>query len=699
MRQLPRTLALAVALAAIFCSASACAAVHIPLGEDIDFGCGLVERGYHGLGVTQLEARLPEITSNIQKRRVYNALATGNRALARSSRADLTAAEDKARRQAYQDAANKYRALLRDMGVAAASSLKDLMRLAEQAKTLHRELRLTPPSPEKDRLLRGMMDEFEAIIAGIETLHKTAAAAVAKKEEEDNGSLTTPKLKAWQAAITTLREKDLFAGIDLNRVRYWYSKALPATEAARKAKLLADAIEGLDDYVNSYGEWLYSIVGNEMLARARMETGDPEEGIRASEAGLELIRAYVRMKPGARVEMRPWDDRLTATRVLGYGKLGQFNRAIALGGGKTAPVIELAVAEVMLLKATHYRGKKGLGAQAVVVQQRAERSLKTLAGKGQPWEALAAQLLDKYDPRGVSFVALLTQFQLAVRARDNAGVIDTAAQLLALDSDLPADRRSAVLARLAPVYRQERMYYEAYIVYRHIAAITNDDKDAETAARRAVDALKMQYDATKDAADGELLDGAKEWRRENFSGPGIEYERAAEQKKRREFKAAISGFALVKESSLYFDSALEQIGECYILLAKELEKTKPDEAEKNFELGRQTLLRFLDKIKEPTRLPRVIRRRRLFQAAAQYRLATAYMRKGKEDYERCLAVTKDYIKQFPDSTMFHPYAMLLRLRSRADLIPHLAVVFDHVVGIGDAQFPLQAPLKEVRVLA
>ena len=662
MQQGLRAAALTAALAAALVSSSALAAVRITLAEDIDFGCGLVSQGYYVLGVELLEQRLPQVKSDARKRRVYSALATGHGALARRRRSDLTPAQDEARRAVHQKAATEHRGLLLKMGAVAEGNLEQLMRLAAQAKTIQRDIALTPPGKERDELLKAMSTAFESGIAGLEKLHAQAKAALMKKEDEDTGDLTAAQLRVLEKEVAALQEKDLRLGVDLNRVRYWYSKALPASEAEKKRAMLAEAISGLDDYASGYADWLYSIVGNETLSRALLDVGRHEDAVWSCEAGMGLISEFIRREPKAKAGMLPWYNRLVASWIVANGKLGQFDKAIARGKRSSAPEARLAMGEAMLMKAQHYRGLKKTR-EADAVQARAKLALQAVADKGEPWATLASRLLEKYDPSGASFSAVFTLWRQAVRARDNPEIIAGAAKLLAFQARMQTDTQAKILGQLAIAYRQERMYYESYTVYRHIAASAVDEKDAETAAGRAVGSLQKQHGATKDAVDFELLNAAKKWRRDNFSGPGIEYERAIELKKGKQYRDAAEKFKLVKATSLYFESALEQIGECYVHAGKELEKTKPEEAEKYFGLGRKALLHFLGAIKRPAQLPRVILRRKLFEAAAVYRLATLYMRKGKEDHKACLDATEDYTKRFPDATVLHPYAMLLRVRS------------------------------------
>lgn len=115
---------------ALILGASAQSAVSVPLAEDVDFGCGLIKQRFYSLGAELLERRLGEVKSDAQKRRIYSALSTAHAALAHRTRADLTPAEDKRRRDEHIRAASRYRTLLLKSGAGARGSFEELMGLA-----------------------------------------------------------------------------------------------------------------------------------------------------------------------------------------------------------------------------------------------------------------------------------------------------------------------------------------------------------------------------------------------------------------------------------------------------------------------------------------------------------------------------------------------------------------------------------------
>ncbi len=648
-----RQTALAVHLIAVVLTCGrGLAALAIPLDEDVDFGCALAKRGFPVLAVDILKKRFPEVKAGAQKQRIYGALYAAHASLAQLAR-------DDADRAKHQAAADKWHKLI----VAGARDREGFVRIAQQASQGQNRIAGATSDAARQQAIQAMTDTFEAALKGLTELHQQATRAI---EEHIATELPDPAKqdlrRAWLKKERTLSERDLGAGIDLNRVRYWYSKALPKSEAARKKQLLEEAVEGLEDYCAKYANWVYTIVGNEMLARAAMDLGRHDEAVAASEAGIELIMDYLRQNAGAKDSMRPWHDRLMASRVLATARAGGLDRAIVVGRAGGAPKVQLALAEVYLMKAEERR-QKNRSAEAKAYTTRAGQVIEQLKALGGQWRAEAEALEKRHDPKGASSSALFQQFREAARARNNPGVIKIGIQLLAFGKALPGDRRVGVVKALAVAYLREKMFYEAHVVYAHLATTTGDEKAAETAAKRAVECLRRQHELSKDSADRALFDAAGKWRRDNFRGPGIEYERAIESKKQKRYEAAISQFKLVKKESLYYEAALEQIGECYVLLAKAAGQTEPERVDAYLKLGRTALLTFLEKARRPVPLPRVIQMRKTYRAAATYRLAAISMWKGREDYKACIALTEDFVKRFPTAPRFHPYALVLRVEA------------------------------------
>ncbi|MFH1730599.1 MAG: hypothetical protein ABIF82_02980 [Planctomycetota bacterium] len=662
---MPRTLRTAgpaAVVMALLLGASARSAAAVPLAEDVDFGCGLIEQRFYLLGAELLEQRLGEIESDAQKRRIYSALSTAHATLAHRTRPDLTPAEDKRRRAEHTKAASQYRTLLLKSGAGARGSFEELMGLATEARRLQSQLSLAASDAARKELVQIMCTTFESAIDGLEKLSQQAAKALERHEEKEPENLRSKAYSEWDKQLNELKEKDLRIGVDLNRARYWYAKALPASDAAKKKAVLEKAAEALEDYVSRYAAWVYSIVGDEALARAQLDLGRHADAALTCELALELIRDFLEQDPNQRAAMLPWQNRILGSFVLSLGGSGQYAKADATAKRHNAPEVQIAWAEVLLIRARNFRAQKRVR-EAEAIEARAKAALDDVAKVSEYWRHRSGEIFEKYDPRGASYAAAFSKWQQDVRARNNPEIIAGAAKLLAFGEAVPAEKQIYVLRVLAAIYRQERMYLEAYVVYAHVAAASADDDESVNSAKGAVNALEGQYNLSKDPVDRDLLDAAKQWRRDNFEGPGIEYGRAVDLKKKGEHEDAIREFGRVSDTSLYYEPALEQIGECHVQFAKQLQKTKPAESARHLALGRDALLLFLEKARRPAQLPKIIQLRKQFEPAAVYRLAAIYMWPGKEDHEACIEATEGYVKRFPDATNFHPYALFDRVKA------------------------------------
>ena len=647
---------------ALLLGASARAEVSVPLAEDAEFGCGLIKQGFYSLGAELLERRLGEVKSDAQKRRLYSALSTAHAALAQRNWLGLTPAEDKRRRAEHIKAASRYRTLLLKAGSGARGTPEELIGLATEARRLQNQLALVSAAADRKNLIQVMCTAFESAIEGLEKLGQQASRALETHQEKEPENPNGKAYKEWEKQFGELEEKDCRIGVDLNRARYWYAKALPASDAPKKKAMLEKAVDGLEEVVSQHGTRGYTIIGSEVLARAQMDLGKHADAAFTCESALELINDFLAQDPRHRAAMLPWRNRILGLYVLSLGRSGEYARAGAAAKRNNAPEVQAAWAEILLARARLFRAQKKVK-EAQAIEARAKAALENVAKASEYWRRRAAELLQKYDPRGASYAAVLSQWQQDVRARNNPEVIAGAAKLLALGEAVPAEKRMYILRILAAVYRQEQMYFEAYVVYKHVAGASTNDDESANSAKGAVSSLGDRYKLSKDPADRGLLDAAKEWRRDNFKGPGIEYERAIDLKKRGKQKDAIREFGRVPEASLYYEPALEQLGECHVQLAKQLEKAKPAESAKHLALGRDTLVLFIKKIQRPAQLPKVIQLRKQFAPAAVYRLTAVYMWKGKEDHKACIDVTEGYLERFPDATNFHPYTLYNRVKA------------------------------------
>jgi len=660
---------LAVALCMFFAPVSELAGDTLP--EDIEFGSRLVKKKFYILGVEILEPIAARLESDAQKKTVYQALADAHRVLSTRDRPDLPVDKAKEIQADHRKKAAKYSSLLlRLQPTARPGSFDELMARRNEAEALARKIPAARSAAEKKLLVDQVTQKYQAVIAGFLALTNDAKKKLEAHEDKEPVHGERAR-KRWAQKLQTLQEPYLRNGVELNRSRHLFLNAPVGMDDADKTKLLKQITDELESLCSEYSEWAYSIVGSLTLARAYTDLRKFAEAEQSCDPALILIDEYLQRMPRgparrkAEKEMGPWRDKLLSAWAYAKGKQGEFDSAIRRLKDQQGPDVRIRLGELHLMKAQSLRQKR----EPDAAQRETKRGRDILRAVLAADERLAPRVnsvLRRYGLAGDGWYNVFIKLRLAVGRADAPTIIKLATKLLGYGDAVPADKRDLAIRTLAIAYKKERLYYEAYVVFMHMATSGVGD-DPEGYATRAVACLQNQYKTTQDPADKVLLEAAKKELREKFGGPGAEYGRAAEAKANKNYAEAIKLFPKVPPGSLYYEPALEQLGECYILEAKRLRKSDPARSDRLLAQGKATLLKFLDQIKKPSRFPKVIQRRKQLKAAAIYRLATVDMWKGKEDYRACVRRTEGYIKQFPEAKAVHPYVRYLRVRALVPL--------------------------------
>jgi hypothetical protein len=641
-----------------------------PLDEEVEFACGLVQQKFYALALDEVltPALVQRLETDEQKRRVYRALIAAHGYMAKRLRPDLPAAEEQKIRQQHQELTRQYEAQLRKLeGAAPEKGIDRYVGLRNEGNRLAYRIK-TGQSKDVER----MQELFDRAVKGL------GEAAAAAKKALDAHYKTSPEFddpnfkaanKRWEEKLRVLQQPYVRAAIELNYTRYLYYKALPDEKEAKRAELLQQTTEALEDLCTEYDSWVYTILGQLTLGNAYTDARKFVDAQVAFESGLRLLQEYVRADDSgrARREMEPWRVRLITGWGLAAAKLDKFDEAVDKLKELTTPEARLRLGEVLLMKARHADANEK-PATARTARAQAQAVLGKVTAISDYWARRAGDLRARFALATTGWRKAFDRLKQAMtsRPRNNAGVIDSAIDLFTYGDDVPAKKRSMALAWLALAYWQEKMYLEAYTVYAHMAETDTGGNPPEKSAQFAVACLDRLYKQTNDAADKALLEAAKKWRREEYGGPGAEYEDGMALKKKGRYLQAIDEFRKVQEGSLYYESALEQIGECYVLQAKKLKQAKQNEAEM-LRKGKAALERFLRQIQKGTPFPRVIQRRKRLRAAAVYRLATIDMWDGREEYKALLKRTESYAERFPETEVLHPYVWFLRLQARIGL--------------------------------
>jgi len=636
-----------------------------PPAEDITFGAGLVDGGYPHLAVEVLEPVLTQLEPGPQRTRAVRALEKAHRILSRYPRRDLPQEEEQAIQARHADAAAAYRDELLQAGPeGTADTFDGCLTLFEQARRLEGQFHVETDAERKNQIGRKAQGLYVRAVQGLQALTVRAQQAVqARQAGEPNWG--TKAWQRWSDQRQQLQEVHLRCGVELNRVRFALYKANAAITGQRDRQMLDQVVAHLGELCHEYDGWAYSVLGYFTLGQAYMELRRHKDARVACEAAIPLMEDMLEEAGENRKELLPWHHRLLATWALAATHGGDFDEARRRIARYTVPEVRIALGEIHLIRARRLDAT-GQRDQAEALRRKGREVLARLAEVDSHWQSRVGDILKQYGG-GAEYIGVLDKLAAAVRGRDNLAIIEWGQKALGHGESLSAEQRSDVLAELGAAYRRERMHFEAHTVYAHLAAVTKDDEQAEKHAGRAVAALRSRHRDSGDAADRELFDAARKWQRDRFGGPGAEYSRGAELKADKRYPQAIEQFRLVRKDSLYYESALEQIGECYVLEARRIEEEDPARSKELLKKGQEALEQFLEVAKRPTRLPRVARRRKQLRAAAVYRLATIHMWEGSSEYGDALRITEGYAEEFPEATLHRPYVSYLRVRAQLGL--------------------------------
>lgn len=649
------------------------AATIATVSEDVTFGERLVAAKFQSLGIGVLTARLDDLTTDEQKKSAYQALASAHESLARIRHPKWTPQQENDYREAQLKSAQTYRDLLARLGPAVQdASFEGLMKLRGEAELLMRRIPGEPSPAIKAQLSGRMIDLFKSVIKGFEQLEKQTKAVVKKIEEKEPTHGGEAVQKRYREKLLAAQQPRVAAGVELNRSRYRYYKALLSVKGhganAKKTEALLETVaEELDTLCAEFNEFVYTVVGQLTLARAQYDRRKYAEAQQACEPGLLLLEEFFRLSPDAKRTMMVWKYLLDTEWARAAGKLGEFDKGIERIKDIRNDETQFRLGELYLMKAQALSRKKD-DAGAKAARRLGKAGLDRIAELNDAWAKRVFSLYVQHGVTGAGWRPILTDFKDAARKRDNASIIELGRKLLAHGDQVPARDRSLVLKLLAMAYRQGRRYHEAYTIYTYLAFDPAGASHAEQYANLAVVCLQSQYKGTTDSSDKRLLDIAKKWQRDHFGGPGKEYGIGMDLKdKGRHLQAIREGFDKVPEASLYRESALVQTGECYVHLARSAKKANPALSEK-YRLGAaKALNEFLAKIKVKTRDPKIADRRKRLKGVVIYWLATLDMWTGKEDYKALVERTEGYFEQYPDLEALHPYVSFLRVRALARL--------------------------------
>lgn len=656
----------AVFAAAVFVVAGAgWAPAAPPLAEDVDFGCGLVSKRFYDLGIEVLEGAADRVETVGEKQRVYGSLVGAYTRLAERRRPDLSAQDERALRERYLAAVNRYNSLLSKLGTAATgATLEELVQLVEQAKQLQAQLAVEQSPELRKQKTEQMMNLFEEAVGGLERLTRAAATKLEEltKKEPDAEAAAH---KEWERNFQGLQDRHLRTATEYGRGRYALAKALAPTEEKRRGELLKKVVEDLENLDAEYDGWVYAIVTKLTLANAYTDLKKYAQARQAADAGVALLDEVVRQDPKTKGEMTPWRNRLLAAWAYATAKLDKadkYDEAIARIRDIADHEVEITLAEVYLMKADLI-ARTGQKPEAERWRGPAKKILERLAVVDPHWQRRAEGIMQRYGLVSTGYLAAFSKLLGATAARNNKDTIRYALELLGCGDVVPAERRSVALKYLAMAYRQEQMFYEAYVVYSHIASSPIAGEEEEQYAGLASLCVQGQFQRSKDAADEVLRDRVARRFDAKYAGPGKkEYGEGGDAKKAKRYEEAVKKFGQVRKESFYYESAAEQKGESYVLWAKEIQKKDPAESDGLLAKGREALEGFLKMSEVASPIPKIVERRKHFRAAAVFRLATIDMWEGKENPKACLERTAEYAKQFPEAAAtLYPRVLILRV--------------------------------------
>lgn len=648
------------------------------LSEDIAFGCGLADKRFFDLAIEVLSPKLQDqLESGADKGRVYAALVLAHKELANRRHVDLSADAEKKLREQHLSAAARYEGLLKKLDTSAdPTTLEGLISLRNRALRLAQEAADAGSEEARSRLNAEMSEAFEATIRGMTALLPRLKAPIEKHEKNLPDWGVKGAVERWERELRDLQDPYIRAALELSRTRHMFYKALPVTDGNKRDSLLAQTIEELKRFCNEFDPWAYSIIGRLTLSQAYADQRKYEEARESAEPGLLLAEELLKQDKTGELKgaIIPYRNKLFAAWAYAMARLGKFDEALAKlkdvrnAANQPDPEIDIRVAEILLMKAQELDAARK-NDEVEPLREQARTILNRVASIDETFARRAGTIMQKFGLGGsVGYFDAFNKLEDARRSRDNQAVIEHATRVLSFGSAVPADKRAYALIVLGAGYWQERMWFEAYTVYTHLATSRDGGNDPEKWAQLAPVALQRQFEASQDPADKILMEGARKWLRDNFGGPDREFEEGKAARAKGDYVTAIEQFSRVPEVSAYYESALAQIGECHVLLAKKLRQSNPTQSAEHLEKGKAALLMFLDYIeKHPTDIPSIVRRRKHIKAGAVYRLATVYMWAGKEDYKACLELTSNYMEEFPDATTLHAYVFYNRVRALVEL--------------------------------
>jgi hypothetical protein len=658
-------IALSALLAPRAFAADALPAVATP-AEDVQFGIGLLLDDYHYLALDVLESAWPRATEKRDKARIAHHLSKAYETLSRKRFLQF-GREAEARILAdYRAKAEKWRKTATQLGGAPVDNLDTLTRRRNAALKIAERIRSAQSRTEKAALLKQLKSEFQTVLAGIAELTRKAKAAKAsfEKKEPEYG---TKAHKQWEQLYVKYQEPHCRHAVELERTRYEYYKALAVDAGSRnlRKKLLATVIKNLDEITYDYDIFVYSIVGNVTLGEAYLDAGKADGAVQAAQAGLELMNGFKKAAPRVAAGLSTWEHKLLRIWALGHARQGDFAKALDKAKVGSVPLLVLTYAECLLIQAEHYTRKKQPAA-AKVKQEAAGRVLDQLAEKHPRMRGRIAGIRKKHGLSEGGYSKALLELERAVAARDNPRMIDSALALLTFGDEVPPDKRTAALTVLGMASYQERQFLQASVVYEHLANVSEDDVAASKYAKYVLGCLQKRSEQTGSTVDKQLMEEARKRLEDKYEGPGVEYRRAGELRKKAktatDYARVAEAYGQVPEDSLYFEPALHQKGENYVRAAKIAEKAGGN-VDPYLAKGKAALEAFLKTIQKPTIHQRVKDRRQKLRSAALYRLADIAMWKGREDHKACLELTKGFVEKYPDAKALHPFVLWLRTRA------------------------------------
>ncbi len=652
------TLSSALLLAGLMASSAAAA----PLDEDIDFGAGLVERGFPDLGIEVLENRLDEIEDEGQRAKALNALLAAHREFAGAVHGHLSSAEADAKRARHQEYVDRYSAELEELDPSArVGTVAEFLRLRAQAEQYANRAAVAS-GDQRDQLLQRMSQAFERAIEGLERL--TDVAAQALEEHEKQRPDDRAQLQEWLRILGELQGKHANAGYELNRTRFAYYQALPPRETERRNELLQKTIEHLEILCPEYGLRGETIIGQLTLSRAYLAAEDYRQAQRSAEMNLLLIEDAMESVPQLTDELRLWEHRTKAVRALAMANQDseKIEEAIRYLDGIEMPEALIARGELILMLASRLR-EGGREERAEEAQERANTLLERLSEQHPQWEGQAISLRQRYGLDGMGPRAVMRQISEAHRARDNEALIRLIPQLLEFGDQITSEQRTTAFQLLAMAYRQENMFHEAFTVYRHIVSSGKGGEQEETYGRLARLMLRQQRDATGDEADELLYQWVRNWFLETFGGEPRMYEDALRHIASSEFEEAVASLAEIPEDSVYYEAAIVKTAEARMLWAQQLRNEAPQRSSSLLDQAKADFLRFMERAEQESIYSAVNRRRARLMPAAVYGLSRIYIWPGREDYEAYLELTENFVGRFPDAAVYHPAVSYYRVQA------------------------------------